>query len=44
MTTIVVAKKNGQVAIAADSLTTFGDTRLSDPYKRVHDKILRSNG
>jgi len=44
LTTIVVAKKNGQVAIAADSLTTFGDTRLSDPYKRVHDKILRSNG
>ena len=44
MTTIVVAKKNGQVAIAADSLTTFGDTRLADPYKRVHDKILRSNG
>ncbi len=44
MTTIVVAKKNGQVAIAADSLTTFGDTRLADHYKRVHDKILRSNG
>ena len=44
MTTIVVAKKNGQVAIAADSLTTFGDTRLADHYKRVHDKVLRSNG
>jgi ATP-dependent HslUV protease subunit HslV len=44
LTTIVVAKKNGQVAIAADSLTTFGDTRLADPYKRTHDKILRSNG
>lgn len=44
MTTIVVTKKNGQVAIAADSLTTFGDTRLADHYKRVHDKILRSNG
>ena len=40
MTTIVVAKKNGHVAIAADSLTTFGDTRLPEPYKRVHDKIL----
>jgi len=36
----VVAKKNGHVAIAADSLTTFGDTRLPEPYKRVHDKIL----
>jgi ATP-dependent protease HslVU (ClpYQ) peptidase subunit len=40
LTTIVVAKKNGHVAIAADSLTTFGDTRLPEPYKRVHDKIL----
>lgn len=40
MTTIVVAKKNGHVAIAADSLTTFGDTRLPEPYKRLHDKIL----
>ena len=35
-----MAKKNGQVAIAADSLTTFGDTRLPEAYKRVHDKIL----
>jgi ATP-dependent protease HslVU (ClpYQ) peptidase subunit len=40
LTTIVVAKKNGHVAIAADSLTTFGDTRLPEAYKRVHDKIL----
>ena len=40
MTTIVVTRKNGTVAIAADSLTTFGDTRLSDHHKRVHDKIL----
>jgi ATP-dependent HslUV protease subunit HslV len=43
MTTIVIAKKNGQVSIAADSLTTFGDTRLANHYKRVHDKILRAN-
>jgi ATP-dependent protease HslVU (ClpYQ) peptidase subunit len=35
LTTIVAAKKNGQVAIAADSLTTFGDTRLAYHYKRV---------
>lgn len=41
MTTIVVAKKNGTVAIGADSLTTFGDTRLADHHKRVHDKVLR---
>ncbi len=44
MTTIVIAKKNGQVAIGADTLTTFGDTRLADPYKRTHDKILRFHG
>ncbi len=33
MTTCVVVKKNGQVAIAADSLVTFGDTRLSSDYE-----------
>src|SRR5262245_1632492 len=44
MTTIVVTKKNGHVAIAADSLTTFGDTRLPEAYKRVHDKILHLAG
>ena len=41
MTTIVVAKKGGAVAIGADSLTTFGDTRLGDHHKREHDKMLR---
>jgi ATP-dependent protease HslVU (ClpYQ) peptidase subunit len=40
MTTIVAVKKNGTVAIAADSLTTFGDTRLGRQYKGQHDKIL----
>lgn len=40
MTTITVVKKNGQVAIAAESLTTFGDTRLGAEYKAEHDKIL----
>ena len=29
MTTLVVVRKNDEIAIAADSLTTFGDTRLS---------------
>jgi len=29
------------VAIAADSLTTFGDTRLSEQHKTLRDKILR---
>src|SRR3974390_463433 len=41
MTTIAVTKKNGMVAIAADSLTTFGDTRLAKHHKNLHDKILR---
>jgi ATP-dependent protease HslVU (ClpYQ) peptidase subunit len=44
MTTIVIAKKNGRVAIGADTLTTFGDTRLAHPYKRAHDKVLRFQG
>ena len=29
MTTVVAARKGGQVVMAADSLVTFGDTRLS---------------
>ncbi len=33
MTTCVVVKKNNQIAIAADSLVTFGDTRLSSAYE-----------
>jgi len=41
MTTLTVVRKNGSVAIAADGLTTFGDTRLPAEYKRDHDKILR---
>lgn len=44
MTTLVAVKKNGTVAIAADSLTTFGDTRLGRQYKGEHDKILEING
>lgn len=39
MTTVVVAKKNGQVAIAADSLVTFGDTRLLHGYEE-NDKLF----
>ncbi|HEX5125860.1 MAG TPA: hypothetical protein VFW00_03890 [Rhodocyclaceae bacterium] len=40
MTTLAVVRKNGFVAIAADGLTTFGDTRLPAEYKRENDKIL----
>jgi ATP-dependent protease HslVU (ClpYQ) peptidase subunit len=40
MTTCVVVKKDNQVAIAADSLVTFGDTRLSNTYE-ANRKIFR---
>ncbi len=40
MTTITVAKKGGQVAIAADRLITFGDTRLSAKYE-ANPKIFK---
>jgi len=40
MTTIVAVKKNGIVAIAADTLTTFGNTRLQAAQDASHDKIL----
>lgn len=40
MTTITVAKKGGQVAIAADRLTTFGDTRMSSRYE-ANPKIFK---
>src|ERR1700712_1516062 len=33
MTTVVVVRKGGSVAIAADTLVTFGDTRLSHGYE-----------
>ena len=40
MTTLVIVKKAGQVAIAADTLVTFGDTRLSSRFES-NSKILR---
>ena len=40
MTTVVVARKGGQVAIAGDSLVTFGDTRLAHGYE-ANDKVFR---
>jgi len=40
MTTIAVARLNGQVAIAADALVTFGDTRLAHGYE-ANDKVFR---
>jgi ATP-dependent protease HslVU (ClpYQ) peptidase subunit len=40
MTTCVVVKKNNRIAIAADSLVTFGDTRLSNTYE-ANSKIFQ---
>ncbi len=41
MTTLAVVRKGNTVAIAADSLTTFGDTRLSDSFDAASDKMVR---
>lgn len=41
MTTIVAVKKNGIVTLAADTLTTFGNTKLPSHLDASHDKILR---
>lgn len=43
MTTCVVVRKDDQIAIAADSLVTFGDTRLSHGYE-ANEKIFEVNG
>ena len=43
MTTVVVVKKAGQVAIAADTLVTFGDTRLGHRFED-NSKIFKVDG
>ena len=40
MTTIVVVQKDQQVAIAADTLVTFGDTRLGHRFE-ANSKIFK---
>ena len=44
MTTLVVVRKGDEIAIAADSLTTFGDTRLAAEHDRTIDKIVHYRG
>ncbi|HLX21890.1 MAG TPA: MFS transporter [Usitatibacter sp.] len=41
MTTIVAVRKDNTAVIAADSLTTFGNTRLPSAYDRHPEKITR---
>ena len=40
MTTVVVVRKGGTVAIAADTLVTFGDTRLPHGYE-MNEKLFK---
>jgi ATP-dependent protease HslVU (ClpYQ) peptidase subunit len=40
VTTVTVVRKGAQVAIAADSLVTFGDTRLAHGYE-INEKVFR---
>ena len=42
MTTVVVVKKAGAVAIAADTLVTFGDTRLNNRFED-NSKIFKTD-
>ncbi len=39
MSSIVVVKKSGKAVIAADSLTTFGQTKFGKKYQRNSEKI-----
>jgi len=41
MSTVVVVKKNGLIAIAADTLTKAGSTRETADYVVNHEKIVR---
>lgn len=41
MTTIVVVRKGDTAVIAADSLTTFGTTRLAPAYDRSPQKVVQ---
>jgi ATP-dependent HslUV protease, peptidase subunit HslV len=43
MTTVVAVRKHGRVAIAADSLSTFGDMRLGAGDDRAWNKIFESH-
>jgi ATP-dependent protease HslVU (ClpYQ) peptidase subunit len=44
MSTIVVVRKNGTAVIAADTLTTCGNTKESADYVVNHEKILSYQG
>jgi len=41
MTTVTVVKKDGRIAIAADTLTKWGGGKESADYVANHEKIIR---
>ena len=41
MTTLVAVRKHDEIVIAADSLTTFGDLKLTASFDRAPEKIVR---
>ena len=41
MTTLVAVRKDDDIVIAGDSLTTFGDLKLSASFVRAPEKIVR---
>ena len=44
MTTVTVVKKDGRVAIAADTLTKWGSGKESSDYVANHEKIIQVGG
>lgn len=44
MSTVVVVRKNGVACIAADSLTSYGDLKLSSTYDLYSEKIQTFEG
>lgn len=44
MSTVVVVKKDGKAVIAADTLTTCGNTKESAEYVVNHQKIIKHEG
>jgi ATP-dependent protease HslVU (ClpYQ) peptidase subunit len=44
MSTVVVVRKNGVACIAADSLTSYGDMKLSSTYDLYSEKIQTFDG
>ena len=44
MTTLVAVRKHDEIAIAADSLTTFGDLKLAAAFDKSPEKIVHYRG